>query len=108
MRIKTFRWIAAAGVAFACGCEPAGLEVGAQHDEPTQPEAPVARARLVRALSRTPDNLRMRRLANGAQVAEVVSGFQHATIVTKTDAGLTQHCLTDPEEAVRLLEGRSK
>lgn len=108
MRIKTLRWIAAASLSLAAGCEPVGLDASPAAAEPSDSERTVARARIMRALGRSADNVRMRRLDDGTQLAEVVSGFQHATIVTKADGGLAHHCLTDPEEAVRLLEGRPK
>lgn len=109
MRIKTLRWIATAcaGLALAAGCEPVGVDESRASAESADAGA-VARARIMRALARTPENVRMHRLDDGTQLAEIVGGFQHATIVTKGDAGLEHHCLTDPEEAVRLLEGRSK
>ncbi|MET0343929.1 MAG: hypothetical protein ABW252_23140 [Polyangiales bacterium] len=108
MRIKTLRWIATAcaGLALVAACEPVGVDA-TRADESADAGA-VARARIMRALSRTPENVRMHRLDDGSHLAEIVSGFQHATIVTKGDAGLEHHCLTDPEEAVRLIEGRSK
>ena len=101
MRTKTLRWTATAALALAAACEPVGLDGAIASADPADAGAAVARARVM--LARTPENMRMHRLSDGTQLAEIVRGFQHATIVTKSDAGLERHCLTDPEEAVRVI-----
>jgi len=86
------------------GCAPAEV------DNPL-PQSPADRsdpshARLQRVLSRAPENLRLHALKDGTQYVEVVSGFQHATVVTISDAGVKTSCVTNADDAVRLLDGR--
>jgi hypothetical protein len=108
MRIKMLPIAGLLAVSQGLACAPVTT------DEPpassTAADAGVApvRAMLDRALSRSPHNLRVHTLRDGTEVAEVVGGFQHATVVRRTDAGLESHCLTDADEAARLLEGRAK
>ena len=72
------------------------------------PATELDRAQVIRALSRGPRDLRTHALGDGTQFVEVVSGFQHATVVVATDAGIESHCVTSSDEALRLLEGRSQ
>ena len=68
------------------------------------PATPLDRAQVFRQLSRGPGNLRTHTLGDGGHFVEVVSGFQHATVVVATDAGVESHCVTSADEALRLLE----
>jgi hypothetical protein len=72
------------------------------------PATPLDHAQVARALSRSPRDLRTHVLGDGTQFVEVVSGFQHATVVVATDAGVESHCVTSADEARKLLEGRTQ
>lgn len=100
-------------LASACGAEPEGradAPLGGQVQAVRAGTdaaglAPELRARVERDLSRAPDDLRVVARPDGLQQVFVQRGFRHATIaVAAPDGGTSQRCLTDAEEAVRLLE----
>jgi hypothetical protein len=58
-------------------------------------------AHIRQALSRSPDNLRIRTRPDGLHDVEVVSGFQHMSIrVRRPDGTYGGHCTHDSEEVI--------
>lgn len=79
----------------------------APSDDPATPEADLAvvRASLTRSLSRAPSQLRTRMHADGSSHVQITGGFLHHSVLVRGDAGVARHCVSDPGEALRLIEG---
>lgn len=88
-----------------------GALLASQSSEPTPSKVleQAAYARVQQSLARSPENLRILTRPDGLHDVQVVSGFQHMTLlVRQSDGTLATHCTSDADEAARLLAAGAK